>query len=98
MEIKHETIENAGCFYIEEESINLARLDYQLPGRNILQIMHTEVSKNVEGQGVGKLLVLEAVTYARKNSLMIKPICSFAKVVLDRGEEFADVYNAEKDD
>ncbi|MBA3675262.1 MAG: N-acetyltransferase [Chitinophagaceae bacterium] len=98
MEIKHETIENAGRFYIEEESINLAQLDYQLPGRNILQIMHTEVSKNVEGQGVGKLLVLEAVTYARKNSLMIKPICSFAKVVLDRGEEFADVYNAEKDD
>lgn len=97
IEIKHESIENDGRFYIQEESMNVSQLDYQLLDKNTLQIMHTGVSKEVEGQGVGKLLVLKAISYARKISLMIKPIYSFTKVVLDRSAEFADVYIAEKD-
>ena len=96
MEIKQETIGNTGRFYIEEGNTILAEMDCQFTGKDTLLIVHTEVDESLSGKGVGKHLVAAAVDYARGNSLMIKATCSFAKKVLDRSPEFADVYNAEK--
>ncbi len=96
MKIRNETIDIAGRFYIEENNAAVAEMDYQLPDKNTLLIVHTEVDKSLEGKGVGKQLVSAAVDYARKNSLWVKATCLFAKKVLDRTPEFADVYNTEK--
>ena len=96
MEIKQETIGNTGRFYIEEGSNILAEMDYQFIGKDIMVIVHTEVDESLAGKGVGKYLVVAAVDHARQNSLMIKATCLFAKKVLDRSPEFADVYNVEK--
>jgi predicted GNAT family acetyltransferase len=41
-------------------------------------------------------LVDAAVDYARKHSFKIKATCLFAKKVLDRSPQFADVYIADK--
>ena len=63
---------------------------------NTFVITHTEVEEILEGKGIGRQLVAAAVDYARKHSYKIKAICPFAKKVLDRSPEYADVYNAEK--
>jgi hypothetical protein len=96
MEIKQETIENTGRFYIAESNDILAEIDYRLIDKHTLLIVHTQVDKSQEGKGVGRHLVTAAVDYARTNFLMINATCSFAKELLDSSPEFADVYNAEK--
>lgn len=96
MEIKNEAFEKTGRFYIEKNDETTAEMYYQLPDKNTLLIVHTEVDESLEGKGIGKQLVAAAVDYARNNSLRVIATCSFAKKVLDRTKEFADVYNAEK--
>lgn len=54
-------------------------------------IDHTEVHEAFAGQGVGKKLVLEAVSYARENHLKIMPLCPYAKSVFDKNKDLSDV-------
>jgi hypothetical protein len=95
MTIQQDTAATTGKFYIEENNIAIAELDYQLNDKTLL-ILHTEVEESLEGKGIGKELVAAAVDYVRNNSLMINATCPYAKKVLDRTPEFADVYNPEK--
>lgn len=96
MKIQQDTSENSSCFYIEEDNKAKAQLDYEIRDKNTLLIMHTEVDGNLNGKGIGKQLVAAAVEYARNNSLKVNAACTFAKKVLDRTKEFADVYKDEK--
>ena len=96
MEIKQEMVGNTGRFYIEEGNDILAEMEYEFADKINLLITHTEVSESLAGKSIGRRLVAAAVDYARKNSLLIKATCPFAKKVLDKTPEFADVYNAEK--
>lgn len=95
MNIQHEKAGNTGRFYIEENNKTVAELDYQLKDKNLL-VLHTEVDDSLEGKGVGRELVAAAVEYVRNNALRINATCPYAKKVLDRAKEFADVYNPEK--
>lgn len=96
MQIKQETTEKAGRFYIEENNSSTAELDYQFTNNKILLITHTEVNESLTGKGIGKQLVGAAVSYARSHSMVVKATCSFAKAILDKATEFADVYHAKK--
>lgn len=96
MEIKNEALEKTGRFYVEKNNRTIAEMDYQLPGKDTLLIVHTEVDESLGGKGIGKQLVAAAVDYARNNSLRVIATCPFAKKVLDRTKGFADVYNTEK--
>lgn len=92
MKIEREEIENTGRFYINENKTTLAEILYTRPNKNTLLITHTEVDESMEGKGIGKQLVVATVEYARNNSFTIKATCPFAKKILDRTKEYADVY------
>ncbi len=96
MEIKQEKLVANERFYIEEDNNTLAEMVYHFIDKTTIVITHTEVDEPLEGKGIGRQLVAAAVKFARKNSFKIKATCSFAKKVLNRNLEFADVYNAEK--
>ncbi len=96
MRIKKEISNNAARFIVEKEKTILAQMDFELRDNNILLITHTIVSDALKGKGVGKQLVSAAVDYSREKSLTIKSECSFAKAVLDKTPEYADVYHAKK--
>lgn len=96
MDIQNEIHHKTGRFYIEEENETVAELDCQFPDAGTMLLIHTEVTAKLEGKGIGKQLVSAAADYARKNLLKITATCSYAKVVLARGKEYSDVYNAEK--
>ena len=95
MNIQQETADRNGRFYIEENNATVAELDYQMNDKTLV-ILHTEVNESLEGKGIAKELVAAAVDHVRNNSLRINATCPYAKEVLDRTKEFADVYNAEK--
>ena len=94
MNIEQEETGNTGRFYVKENNITLAEMLYTKYGANILLVTHTEVDESLEGKGIGKLLVAAAVEYARNNSFIIMATCPFAKKVLERTKEYADVYTA----
>lgn len=54
-------------------------------------INHTQVFDGYEGQGIARQLVMAAVDFARKNGRQIIPVCSYAKAVLTRTDEYKDI-------
>ncbi|MGI2328695.1 GNAT family N-acetyltransferase [Planococcus sp. YIM B11945] len=86
MDISHEN----NKFFIQENSEELAALTY-VPNGDVLTVDHTEVSPELEGQGIGKKLVAEIVQYARNEGKTIDAQCPFASAIIDKTPEFQDV-------
>ena len=51
-------------------------------------INHTQVFDGYEGQGIARQLVMAAVDFARKEGRKNMPVCSYAKAVLTRTDEY----------
>lgn len=91
MKIHRQEKGKKGAFFIEEDGEWLAEMTYFRSGTRKIVVDHTEVSEKLKGKGAGKALVQAAVAFARKNNLLIKPVCPFAKKVLESSDEFEDV-------
>ncbi len=91
MDIKHQTGDTKGEFFIEKEGEKLAEMTYSRWGGKKFIIDHTEVSDELRGEGAGKQLVMAAVDYARKNQMKILPLCPFAKAIFEKNKDIQDV-------
>lgn len=91
MDIQHEDNGKRGKFFISENDQDIAAIIYSWSGANRITIEHTEVSDQLKGQGIGNKLVAAVVDWVRKNNLQIIPVCPFAKAILTRTPEYADV-------
>ena len=67
----------------------LAELSYHLNGKR-LALIHTEVPEELEGRGIGGMLVTAAVDRAVREGLTIVPYCPFARGWLERHADVAD--------
>lgn len=77
-------------FVITDGSEELGFISY-VPNGEVLTVDHTEVSPQLEGQGMGKKLVEQVVQYARNEGKTIDPQCPFASSVIEKTPEFQDV-------
>lgn len=91
MKIKRQEHGKKGAFFIEENDEWIAEMTYVREGMRKIVIEHTAISKSLKGKGVGKALVEVAVKFARGKNLLIKPVCPFAKKVLESSEDYEDV-------
>jgi uncharacterized protein len=91
MIIKRQEHGKNGAFFIEQDNEWVAEMTYHKEGVRKIVIDHTAVSKTLKGKGVGKGLIDAAVKFARSKNLLIKPVCPFAKKVLESSEEYEDV-------
>ena len=92
MLIQHTEKDNQGSFFIEEDNIILAEMDYSLSQTNTMIILHTEVDEALKGRNIGNQLLTRAVEYARVKQYKIIPLCPFVKSVFEkRPDEFKDV-------
>jgi len=91
MEINHFENAHKGSFYIEENGALIAELTYSFAGPGKMILDHTVVSDELQGQGVGNLLVDAAVSFSRNNKLKIIPLCSFARAVFSKNPAYGDV-------
>jgi predicted GNAT family acetyltransferase len=65
-------------------------VEYHLqPG--LLTILHTEVAKDFEGEGVGSQLLGATLDDVRARGLKVLAICPFARAYLQRHPEYADL-------
>lgn len=65
-------------------------MEYSLKGK-VLSINHTGVSPEKRGEGLGELLMYEAIDYVEKNSLSIRPICPFAFRFFEKNSEYRNL-------
>ena len=81
---------NEGVFYLEENGDTLAEMVYKKENDKMI-IQHTEVDESLRGKNIGFQLVERGVNYAREAHLKIVPLCTFAKKVIERNKQFADL-------
>jgi predicted GNAT family acetyltransferase len=73
-----------------------AEMTYSRVGKSQIIIDHTEVPDALRGRKVGERLVRQAVEDARRDKVVIIPLCPFAKAVIGRHPEWQDVLPTSK--
>lgn len=91
MEIQHNKNDKNGNFKAISNNETAGLMTYTWAGSEKMIIDHTEVDSNFKGQGVGKKMVLEAVSFARQNNLKTLPLCPFAKATFNKDSSLSDV-------
>lgn len=69
------------------ESGQIAYMQY-IQKDGVIDLTHTSVPIQLEGQGVGSALADSALNYAREEGLRVKPTCPFITAYVDRHLEF----------
>lgn len=72
------------------ESGQIAYLQYT-ERCDVMDLQHTIVPPQLEGQGIASALVASALNYARDKHLKVIPTCSFVKTYIERHPGFASL-------
>lgn len=91
MEIQHQEHGRKGAFFIEVNGEWLAEMTYLKTSGNTIVIDHTEVDPKIGKKGIGRDLVDAGVKFARENGFKVKPLCPYARGVIDATPDFHDV-------
>lgn len=82
---------NENSFEVYDNDKKVGVMNFQENEDGVLNITHTEVDEQFNGQGLGKDLVKAAVDYATENSLKIRSQCPYATHVLDSTTAYQNV-------
>ncbi|MEM1119449.1 MAG: GNAT family N-acetyltransferase [Bacteroidota bacterium] len=91
MHIQLEEFDTKGRAFVKENGETKAEMTFSKAGATMLIVDHTDVSEDLRGTGVGKLLLRKIVDLARTHQLKILPLCPFAKSVFDKDATLSDV-------
>lgn len=73
-----------------ERNGQVAYLEWSMDG-NTLELIHTEVPKELRGMGLASSLAETALNWARKNHFKVDVICPFVRTYLAKHPEFSDL-------
>lgn len=92
MHIQHEETDIRGRHYINDEHGNMvAEITYAVQHPDKMVVDHTEVAEDLQGHNIGVELVEAVAEHARAKGRQIIPVCTFAKTIMERSDEFDDV-------
>ena len=80
-----------GIFKLFNGETVAGEMAYTWAGDTMLIIDHTDVNDQFRGQGLGRKLLNELVTFARGRNIKVIPLCPFAKSVFDKDLSIHDV-------
>ena len=89
--IEHKEMEAGGEFIIQKDGERIAELTYGLSPKKVMSIDHTWVRPDLRAQGIARKLVDASVQWARSAGVRVRPVCSYARVVLSRDKSAADI-------
>lgn len=82
-----------GAFIIEDGDKRVAEMAIGISGNN-LTVYHTEVSDQLQGQGVASKLLSTMVAYARQHKLKVIALCPYVNAQFKRHpEQYIDIWN-----
>ncbi|MEI3604829.1 GNAT family N-acetyltransferase [Pseudogracilibacillus sp. SE30717A] len=88
---KIEIKQGSQSFYIGNEENSEAEVHFVRAGKNRIILDHTHVAEHLRGKNVGQQLVKAAVDYAKKEKLLVVPLCPFAKAEFDKHPEYQEL-------
>lgn len=92
MEFSNNQSGNGGFITLNDNNEEVGRLTYTIfPEDQKLIISFVLVHPKFEGKGKGKMLVDEAIKFARENQWNIYPHCSYARSVMTRMTDVDDI-------
>lgn len=65
-------------------------LVYRIEG-DVIDMLHTEVPRELEGRGIAHQLAAAALEFAATNELLVRPTCPFVRAYLRRNPTAAKV-------
>ena len=68
----------------------VAELVYRLDG-DVITFTHTGVPSELEGNGIGSIIVRAGLDHAREQGYKVVPLCSFVDSYMTRKPEYADL-------
>jgi hypothetical protein len=79
----------SGRVEIERDG-KIAYLEYSLGG-NVLELIHTEVPKELRNLGLASVLAERALNWARKEGYKVDVICPFVREYISKHPEYSDL-------
>lgn len=79
----------SGRIEIEREG-KIAYLEYSLGG-DVLELIHTEVPKELRNEGLASALAERALKWAREKNYKVDVICPFVRDYVSKHPEYADL-------
>jgi predicted GNAT family acetyltransferase len=73
-----------------ERNGEVAYLEYSLGG-NVLELIHTEVPKELRGLGLASSLAETAFRWAREKNLKVDVVCPTVQAYVSKHPEYADL-------
>ena len=92
LEVTHNPANHTFEIWIDGQ---LSKLDYIQDAKNFV-ITHVGVYPEHRGQGVAGKIVEAALSYARKNSLRVVPMCSYAAAYIRRNPQYMELTEQER--
>lgn len=89
--VENEEFESKGTYFMQFEGNRIAEMTYSKAGSDRIIIDHTEVNESYKGNGLGAMMVREAVKDAREKKISIIPLCPFARSIFNKNKELSDV-------
>jgi predicted GNAT family acetyltransferase len=85
-------IDNAGAkrYEIQVDSEPAGLLQYRLRPE-LIELVHTEIDEEFEGQGLGSRLISFALDDARDRKLAVLPFCPFVNDYIRRHSQYVDL-------
>ncbi|MBV6646660.1 MAG: N-acetyltransferase [Cyclobacteriaceae bacterium] len=66
----------------------MAKVEFIQNKKGVMYLVHTEVPKELVGQGVGNKIVKESLDYLVENNLKLAPLCPFVAAYVKRHAEY----------
>lgn len=80
-----------GWFRAVEDGDIAGTITYKWLADNTIEIDHTEVDIDREGEGIGGKLVNAVVEFAKEKNAKINAVCKFAKAILSKMDNVEDL-------
>jgi predicted GNAT family acetyltransferase len=88
---EHEDEASKGAFFVQKDGQRVAEMTYSRTNPSLIIIDHTEVDPSLSGQGIGRKLLGELVSWVRSAGIKVVPLCPFAKAQFEKDNSIRDV-------
>jgi len=85
--VRHEETATGGRFTIGRNAI----MTYRKVGEGHIEVNHTRVVREAQGQGLAGVLYRAMIAHAREHGLQVTPTCSYVIRMFERFPEDKDV-------
>ena len=82
--VAREELDGVHEFVLRVDGKRLGSLEFTRPDAKTLRIEYVEVAPELRGTGLGRQLVQAAVAWAKETDQQVVPICSYARMVIQR--------------